>query len=884
MESSSHNPTHSGPAPPSLDGAADAAAFDLFLEHEQRVLAGAPDEFEALCAARPTLEKALRRLRATALAPDPVPASTPAPGFVRAPPSAPSDALAGLDPIPPTSRCEDVDLLALAGADRTRATRYERRRELGRGAMGVVYEVWDRELARPLAMKVLAASSFAARDPLAHAQRLQRFLREVRTAAQLDHPGIVPVHDFGLDERGRPFFTMKLVQGRELKAVFADVWRGQRDWTLARAVGALLKVCEAIEFAHAKGVVHRDLKPANVMIGPFGEVFVMDWGVAHLFEAGAGERETPGVAGSGAGGAAADANSELTDDGDVLGTASYMAPEQALGKLDAIGPLIDVYALGAMLHHLLAEHAPYVRPGGTNSSAVVMARVLEGPPPALAQAAPRAPVELVSIAEKAMARDVAHRYPHMGALRADLRAWLEGRVVGAHDSGAWAQLQKWIARNRALSVAIAAALLALVGGALGVAYVESVRADQALADGERIRVEALTAQRTVDYFEDVFKGVAPSRGGGQVTVAEMLSGASQSLAQRLDEELAVRARVAAALGSAYLGLGLHREALDLLTRARADAVASIDQQSGVALDIQLRLAAAAISAPDRARARAVLEELAPHCAPTGHATDAQKLLFVQLLAANERESGRGEHALALLTEAATGMPPHSAGALALERQACDLLILLERHAEARQRLEALAALAEQADKPELRVEALGSVAWIALREGDLAEAALMFEAAITIQRQSKRRDETALAGLLQELGLLELRRGDGEAAEPLLREALAIRERSLGATHPLTLTLLATLADYLRSRRRLDECEILATRARDGWTRVGGEFSIPWSTALRVLAQVNAERGRWAEAEAFARERHERSPPERKGDTRRLLDEIIDRQRANSDG
>src|SRR5262245_47103511 len=178
-------------------------------------------------------------------------------------------------------------------------TRYEIESEVARGGMGAILRVRDVDLRRVLAMKVvLNRGDVADASPEATRARtrlLGRFLDEAQVTGQLDHPGIVPVHELGLDREGRVYFTMRLVAGRDLEKIFELVRAGQEGWSTTRAVGALLKVCEAVAYAHSKGVVHRDLKPANVMVGRFGEVYVMDWGLARVLDGGEARDVRPKV-------------------------------------------------------------------------------------------------------------------------------------------------------------------------------------------------------------------------------------------------------------------------------------------------------------------------------------------------------------------------------------------------------------------------------------------------------------------------------------------------------------------------------------------------------------------------------------------------------------
>ncbi len=214
-------------------------------------------------------------------------------------------------------------------------TKYRLLEELGRGGMGTVFLAEDRVLGRKVAIKVVGTG---ASDPAAAA----RMLREARVIARLEHPGIVPVHDAGTLPDGRMFYAMKRVDGRRLDAFAAGA-------PLPEKLRVFQKVCEAVAFAHAHRVLHRDLKPENVMVGPFGEVLVMDWGVAKVLDdasdrSGAPSRPLP---------------DGVTAEGTVVGTPAYMAPEQAAGQPGGVGPAADVYALGGILYFLLTGRAPF---------------------------------------------------------------------------------------------------------------------------------------------------------------------------------------------------------------------------------------------------------------------------------------------------------------------------------------------------------------------------------------------------------------------------------------------------------------------------------------------------------------------------------------------
>jgi len=261
------------------------------------------------------------------------------------------------------------------------AERYVLQEPVGQGGMGTVYRAQDRELKREVALKVL-------REDVVGAGAAARLEREAQILAHLEHPGIVPVHDAGTLSDGRIYYVMKLVRGQRL-----EDFAGRA--TLTQVLRLFLKVCETVAFAHAQGVVHRDLKPSNIMVGAFGEVLVLDWGIARiLWEL---EPRTERVSD-----VSLD-NEANTAPGTVLGTPGFMAPEQAQGLTHLVDARTDIFALGAILETLLAR-------GG---------RV----------GAPRA---VASIWRKAQGFRPEDRYPSAEALAADVTRYLDGEPVLAH--------------------------------------------------------------------------------------------------------------------------------------------------------------------------------------------------------------------------------------------------------------------------------------------------------------------------------------------------------------------------------------------------------------------------------------------------------------------
>ncbi|MBP8300236.1 MAG: protein kinase [Planctomycetes bacterium] len=386
-------------------------------------------------------------------------------------------------------------LLGRLGGTADRWSRYAIGSELARGAMGRIMVAWDQELRRDVAIKVL-------RGPADDHRQQRRFVEEAQIAAQLDHPGIVPIHELGVDPDGRPFFAMRLVRGTDLGAVLQQERAGAREWTRTRVLHVLLRVCEAIAYAHHKGVVHRDLKPANIMVGRFGETYVMDWGLARVIGQPSEEPRAPSAARNRVDTVRAQIEAEddvsplLTRSGEIVGTPAYMAPEQANVASATIDPALDIYAIGAILYHLLARCPPYQPDNRRVSASEVLAALRQAPPEPLPFAEP---AELRAICERAMARDPLQRYASIEAFADDLRAFLELRVVKAYATGRFVELRKWVARNPALT-ALSLGLLAVL--AIAAATTSTLWLS---AEGARRRADDNAARLAVELDHSQFR-------------------------------------------------------------------------------------------------------------------------------------------------------------------------------------------------------------------------------------------------------------------------------------------------------------------------------------------------------------------------------------------
>jgi serine/threonine protein kinase len=295
------------------------------------------------------------------------------------------------------------------------ASRYEIREQIGEGGMGAVYIARDRELDRDVALKVLRAA-------VPSREERELIVREARILASLEHPGIVPVHDVGTLPDGRLFYVMKRVRGER----FDDFARAPRS--RAELLRAFLQVCDAVAFAHAAGVVHRDLKPQNVMLGAFGEVLVLDWGVAKARGLSAGDVASPN-----------EDNASAT----AAGTPGYMAPEQLHGAADE---RVDVFGLGGILFFILTRAHP-----SPATSAVEPGHEL-----------PDVPKPLRAICDRARAADRAQRYEYVAALAADVANYLDALPVTAHREGLLERARRVTVRHRTAVLLVLAYLVVRV--------------------------------------------------------------------------------------------------------------------------------------------------------------------------------------------------------------------------------------------------------------------------------------------------------------------------------------------------------------------------------------------------------------------------------------
>jgi serine/threonine protein kinase len=742
--------------------------------------------------------------------------------------------MVGLSPRGERGATTPAEVLARLRAQPDAGGRFTEAGLIGRGGMGAIHRVYDADLHRHLAMKVLHTRADGAQEDAASEAALARFLEEALVTGQLDHPGIVPVHDLGVDETGRVYFTMKLVKGRDFQAILGMLRRGEEGWSLNRAVGVLRRVCEAVAYAHSKGVIHRDIKPANIMVGRYGETYLMDWGLARVLGADPGHdasgaaseaegqdsaAEPGGVevpeglpAAATAGDDASRPDSWLfTQDGRVLGTPVYMSPEQARGDVLRVDHRSDIYSLGAILYHLLTGRMPYVTPGESPPPFLVLMQARREAPVPVTELAPDAPPTLVAICERAMAREIDQRHASAEELAAELEDYLED--------------------------------------------VSEAR--------EEARAQARRAQRINAFLLEMLASGDPGQAQGrQVTVREVLDRAAQRVEGAFPEQPLDEAALSETIGNLYRELGLLGAAERHLLRAAAlrrdvrgeehpETLAAVTDlallyrrlgrldESEALLRTTLERQEAALGAehPDALRTLDILAGVARLAdrpftdvealyrrALDGRRQalgedDSDTLATQNSLALLLKDAGRADEAVPMqrcvVESLLFGLGPRHPSVLIARN---DLAAMLQAAGDMQ---EAEALLRDVLDNQHVvlgdvhpeTVTTMNNLAMLLKQRGDLAQAEDLLAHALEAQRTIAGSDNHVTLSFANNLGLVRIDRGRPEEAEVLLRDCLVRAEASLGEEHRLTARFRYNLGRCMLARQHFDTARELLRSA-----------------------------------------------------------------------
>lgn len=409
------------------------------------------------------------------------------------------------------------------------ASHYSVHGTVGQGGIGRVFLAQDQHLGREVAIKELLPCE----DLQDLRRRLNRFVREIKITGQLEHPSVVPVYEVGLREDGTLYYVMKYVRGKTMQAAIDEVHNRLEHEALGdrlKLLNPLIDVCEAMSYAHSRGVVHRDLKPDNIILGEFGETIILDWGLAKLQHESLDDPRQGTLP-------VAPAPMGITMDGEILGTPAFMAPEQIDPRFGEVNPRTDVYALGTILYFILTGKLPY-----QGDVLTILSRVSgPHPSPSPRQRLESVPLELVAICEKAISKNQAERFDHAGSMADQLRAYRDGRVVSVYAYSPRELFRRFVARNKPMFVAALVAVFALLAGT-GLAVHWALRADHARqqaiesrAQAERARLQAEQAVEDVASLANDLARMADQTAASLSDTLNRLTDAMKETARAIGE-------------------------------------------------------------------------------------------------------------------------------------------------------------------------------------------------------------------------------------------------------------------------------------------------------------------------------------------------------------
>lgn len=721
-------------------------------------------------------------------------------------------------------------------------------RKLGEGGMGVVYEAEQLHPRRPVALKVIRGGAFVDE----HAVKL--FQREAQALARLKHPGIAAIYEAGQTEYGEHFIAMELVRGVPvLQYVHTGEHERPPQAEAERRLRLFCKICEAVNYAHQRGVIHRDLKPSNILVsGETGtrpssgsteivpEIKILDFGLARITDADLA------------------VSTIVTEIGRVQGTLAYMSPEQARGNPDEIDLRCDIYSLGVVLYEMLTGKLPYeVQRSAPQQAAKVICEEPPRSPSSLGYATDtakeyRLDKDLQTIVLKALEKEPWRRYQSALALAEDVERYLNKQPILARPPSTIYQIQKLVARNRATFGFVASLLLVLVGFAVTMS-IESARIarerDKAVAAEE-------TAKQVSSFLVDLFKISDPSETrSNTVTAREILDRGASKVRNELSGQPLVQARLKDTLGQVYISLGLYDQALPLLESSLATRhKLAGDQNLDVATTLD-RLGSVWWHKGDYAKAQPLLEQsLAIRESLMGPddlvvASSAHNLGNLHL-AKGEYEQAQAfmERALAI-REKKLG-PDHPDVAATLNSLGA-VAYKTGNRKKAQQLWEQTLAIREKTlgpDHPYL-AQTLNNLAIVYTEEGQLGQARAQLERVVQIQEKVLGPKHTDLAAGLANLGRVLQESGDFAGARSLYQRAVDIQEAA-GPQNPELARFLDGVAKAALSQgdeataRRLYE-RSLAIREQ-AW----GKNNPGTAESLIGIANCDRREGHYAQAEA----------------------------------
>jgi tetratricopeptide (TPR) repeat protein/tRNA A-37 threonylcarbamoyl transferase component Bud32 len=730
---------------------------------------------------------------------------------------------------------------------------YRTRQHHDHGGLGVFFTAHQEELDRIVALKRI-------RPDKLHETARRRFLREAAITARLQHPGIVPIYGLGQDEAG-PFYTMPFIQGQTLQ-VAIDAFHGdeslRRDPTrrglrLRGLLQQFIAACNTVAYAHDQAIVHRDLKPSNVMLGPYGETLVLDWGLAKRTGSDEATRESQGDAPS-----PSPSSEDVTATGEVLGTPQYMSPEQAKGE--PAGPASDIFNLGLVLCAILTGKSAFEESSFRGVDRLKPVREAAIVPPRHRD--PRLPWALEAICLKALAAQPADRYSSARDLAEDVTRWLAGEPVTAWQEPVSIRVRRWMRRHRTMVATVMVGLVACViglGAVVGVqarANVQLRRANnqtkRALAQSEESRQQA---EAVSGFLVQAFRSPDPTEDGREVKVADVLDRASARLDQGFDGSQATLGALLDALGRTYYGLGLYQRAVSRHAKARAVREAVLGPDHPDTLTSCNSLAAAYYFAGRTAEAIALAEGTVKQMEKVRGLDHPDTLRIRNGLAAAYRTVGRLPEAIALhevtLQRMQAKLGPDHPDTLTSRNN------LAVAYAEVGRTAEAIAIFAATLESREVHLgpdhpdtlRSRTSLASAYRYAGRTAEAIALHEGTLALQAAKLGPDHPDTLASRDNLANAYADAGRWSEAIALHKVTLEQYESKLGPDHPDTLISRASLAAAYEALGRWSEAEGLYRDVLVRRRKTDQPDSLLLAEDLAALGRNLLNQQRWSKAE-----------------------------------
>ncbi len=679
------------------------------------------------------------------------------------------------------------------------------------GGLGVVSVAIDSELNREVALKEILDEH--ADDPVSR----ERFLLEAEITGGLEHPGIVPVYGLGSHENGRPYYAMRFIRGENLQEAIRRFHKehgpeadpGRRTLAIRQLLRRFLDVCHAVGYAHSRGILHRDIKPSNVIVGRHGETLLVDWGLAKAMgkvepQLESVERALVPTVSEG---------SAQTRQGWALGTLAFMSPEQAAGKLEALGPRSDIYSLGASLYVLLTGRAPF-----EGDDLKVLDRVKRGEFAQPCSLVPTIDPALEAVCLKAMATNPAGRYISSRELVDDVERWMADEPVSAWREPLRRRARRWARRNRTAVSAVAVALVAAFIGLSALAY-QQARSNAALANANSKTLTALAqseesrrrAEAVEGFMVDAFQAASPNENGRELKVFDVLARAVDQLDQDTSMPVPTKGAILESLGKTYSGLGLWPEAERVYRRARSFFEASLGPRHRETLRCAAREAVALWDSGRAVEALPRIQEALLNQRQTLGRNDEDTLETQFKLGERLSHSEKAGEGIALLREVleqkVARFGPEGKDTLIAGQAVAAALLSAGRIDEAIDRLVPLVASmkAQLGPTHPSTLYAQCRLAQAYISAGKPGTAIPLMVQAVDDSSKAHGPDDVRTLEAHNTLAMALYAVGRIAEAAPIQEKVLQARERTLGPEHHLTLAARTNLAAGYMNIGRLDE-------------------------------------------------------------------------------